>query len=100
MIVPLSSVPDSLAWIPQPILVLAGFAVLIIGLYAFVRFSNLVRYIPNDEVGIVEKVWSRHGSVQTALSHAEAKPAFSPRCCVGASTSFSRSSTACTGRIS
>src|SRR5271157_5229242 len=77
--VPLFSVPDSLAWIPLPILVLAGFAILILGLYAFVRFSNLVRYIPNDEVGIVEKLWSRHGSVQTGFIARRGEAGFQPK---------------------
>jgi uncharacterized membrane protein YqiK len=34
-----------------------------LALLIFLRVGNVVRYIPNDQVGIVEKLWSLRGSV-------------------------------------
>ena len=30
----------------------------IIGVLLFIRASNIFRYIPNNQVGVVEKMWS------------------------------------------
>ena len=46
------------------------------------------RYIPNDRVGIVEKLWSPSGSVDERPHRARtARPAFSRTCCAAAGTS-------------
>ena len=59
--------------------------------------SNTIRYIPNNRVGIVEKLWSLARLGQERLHRAAAaRPASSPRCCAAAGTSSCRSSTACT----
>ena len=34
---------------------------------ALLYVSGLVRYIPNDKVGVVEKLWSATGSVKNGL---------------------------------
>ena len=51
---------DLIAWclpIALPIVAsLVAFAIVI-------RMGNVIRYIPNDSVGIVEKLWSPHGSI-------------------------------------
>jgi hypothetical protein len=33
----------------------------------FVYLSGMVRYIPNDRIGVVEKLWSASGSVERGL---------------------------------
>ncbi|HXK08393.1 MAG TPA: SPFH domain-containing protein [Vicinamibacteria bacterium] len=45
---------------------------------AVVWRSNLVRYIPNNRVGIVEKVWSLHGSVTKGFIALEGEAGFQP----------------------
>ncbi|MES2126748.1 MAG: SPFH domain-containing protein [Pseudomonadota bacterium] len=43
----------------------AVIVLLIVGL--LLKLSGVVKYIPNDRVGVVEKLWSSSGSVQTGL---------------------------------
>lgn len=45
-------------------------------LFAFV--SGMVRYIPNDRVGVVEKLWSPKGSVQSGLLALHGEAGFQP----------------------
>ena len=44
----------------------------------FVRASAMVRYIPNDRLGILEKMWSRQGSVRGGLIALEGEAGFQP----------------------
>jgi hypothetical protein len=49
------------------------------------------RYIPNNLVGVVEKLWSSDGSVaEGCTSRSMAKPATRPICCAAAITSSTR----------
>ncbi len=41
--------------------------VLILIIAALVKFSGIIKYIPNDRVGVIEKLWSSSGSVQNGL---------------------------------
>jgi len=34
---------------------------------ALIKFSGAIKYIPNDRVGVIEKLWSSSGSVQNGL---------------------------------
>src|SRR5579864_6283611 len=48
------------AWLIQPAL----WAAVAIALVILLRASNIFRYIPNNQVGIVEKLWTTKGSIQ------------------------------------
>jgi len=54
------------------LLVLLGLAA------AFAFVSGMVRYIPNDRIGVVEKLWSPKGSVQLGLLALEGEAGFQP----------------------
>jgi len=41
--------------------------VLILIVAALIKFSGIIKYIPNDRVGVIEKLWSSSGSVQNGL---------------------------------
>ncbi|MYN17100.1 flotillin family protein [Rugamonas sp. FT107W] len=41
--------------------------VCILVIAALVKFSGAIKYIPNDRVGVIEKLWSSSGSVQNGL---------------------------------
>ena len=42
------------------------------------RVGNVVRYIPNDQVGIIEKLWSARGSVKTGFIALAREAGFQP----------------------
>lgn len=44
----------------------------------FVALSGMVRYIPNDRIGVVEKLWSSKGSVQLGLLALDGEAGFQP----------------------
>jgi uncharacterized membrane protein YqiK len=44
----------------------------------FVAASGMVRYIPNDRIGVVEKLWSPKGSVQSGLLALDGEAGFQP----------------------
>ena len=44
----------------------------------FVRYSGAVRYIPNDRLGVLEKLWSARGSVQNGLIALRGEAGFQP----------------------
>jgi uncharacterized membrane protein YqiK len=44
----------------------------------FVAMSGMVRYIPNDRIGVVEKLWSSRGSVQSGLLALDGEAGFQP----------------------
>ena len=54
------------------LLAIAGMAVV------FVAMSGMVRYIPNDRIGVVEKLWSSKGSVQLGLLALDGEAGFQP----------------------
>jgi uncharacterized membrane protein YqiK len=50
------------------LLSILGFAVLfVVAVLLFFKLSGAVKYIPNDRIGVVEKLWSSSGSVQNGL---------------------------------
>jgi uncharacterized membrane protein YqiK len=44
----------------------------------FVRISGMVRYIPNDRIGVVERLWSARGSVRNGLLALDGEAGFQP----------------------
>jgi uncharacterized membrane protein YqiK len=44
----------------------------------FVGYSGAVRYIPNDRLGVLEKLWSARGSVQNGLIALNGEAGFQP----------------------
>jgi uncharacterized membrane protein YqiK len=50
----------------------------VLTLAVVLRVGNVVRYIPNDQVGIIEKLWSVHGSVQTGFIALNGQAGFQP----------------------
>ena len=45
---------------------------------AILRIGNVVRYIPNDQVGVVEKLWSARGSVKKGFIALARQAGFQP----------------------
>jgi uncharacterized membrane protein YqiK len=64
---------DYLVAVPIGLLFLAGLLILIA-----LRVSGIVRYIPNTQVGVVEKLWSAAGSVQQGLIALKGEAGFQP----------------------
>jgi uncharacterized membrane protein YqiK len=56
------------------LLVFLGFVVLVV----LLRVGNVIRYIPNDQVGIVEKLWSARGSVKSGFVALNRQAGFQP----------------------
>ena len=50
---------------------------IVVGLLA-IRLSSSLRYIPNDRIGIVEKLWSGRGSVRNGLIALRGEAGFQP----------------------
>jgi uncharacterized membrane protein YqiK len=50
----------------------------IIVLLALLKLSNVIRYIPNNQVGIVEKLWSARGSVTDGFIALNGEAGFEP----------------------
>ncbi|MGY4305614.1 putative membrane protein YqiK [Bradyrhizobium sp. USDA 4369] len=50
----------------------------IIALLALLKLSNVIRYIPNNQVGIVEKLWSLRGSVADGFIALNGEAGFEP----------------------
>jgi uncharacterized membrane protein YqiK len=62
-----------------PGLVIAvGWAVAAILLVAVLRASNVFRYIPNNQVGIVEKLWAFKGSIRSGFIALHGEAGFRP----------------------
>jgi uncharacterized membrane protein YqiK len=55
---------SSLGWFPTVLIILVAVAIL---LAIFFSVSGIIRYIPNDRIGVVEKLWSSSGSVKAGL---------------------------------
>jgi uncharacterized membrane protein YqiK len=69
---------DVLGNLPLPLLV-AGVLLALLALVAlFVKASGMTRYIPNDRIGVVEKLWSSSGSVQSGLLALNGEAGFQP----------------------
>ncbi|MBI3898239.1 MAG: flotillin family protein [Gammaproteobacteria bacterium] len=62
------------SWFPPVIIVLAVLVVVALILWV----SGVVRYIPNDRIGVVEKLWSAKGSVQSGLLALHGEAGFQP----------------------
>ena len=62
--------------------ILIGVAVALVVL-ALVAAARVVRYIPNDRIGVVEKLWSRSGSVRLGLLALHGEAGFQPAVCRG-----------------
>jgi len=54
-----------------------GLIALLIG-FIFTYASGMVRYIPNDRIGVVEKLWSAKGSVKAGLLALDGEAGFQP----------------------
>jgi len=50
----------------------------IIAVVALLKLSNVIRYIPNNQVGIVEKLWSTRGSVAEGFIALNGEAGFEP----------------------
>lgn len=66
---------DHLMQVGQTIAI--GLAVLLV-VAVLVWVSGIIRYIPNDRVGVVEKLWSLSGSVQSGLLALAGEAGFQP----------------------
>jgi uncharacterized membrane protein YqiK len=53
-------------------------AACVVGALLFLWFSNVVRYIPNNRIGIVEKLWSLRGSVKSGFIALHGEAGFQP----------------------
>ena len=60
------------------------------------RVTGTVRYIPNDRIGVVEKLWSPRGSVKAGLLALNGEAGFQPELRRGGFHFFGRCSTAFT----
>lgn len=60
----MSNLLSSLGWFPTALVILVAVAIL---LAVFFSVSGIIRYIPNDRIGVVEKLWSSSGSVKAGL---------------------------------
>ena len=52
--------------------------VVVIVFIFLLRAANIFRYIPNNQVGIVEKLWATKGSIKTASSRLHGEAGFEP----------------------
>jgi uncharacterized membrane protein YqiK len=62
------------AWLIQPAL----WAAVAIALVILLRASNIFRYIPNNQVGIVEKLWSTSGSIEDGFIALNGEAGYEP----------------------
>lgn len=56
------------------LLLICAILLLLAGIYA----SGMLRYIPNDRIGVIEKLWSTSGSVQLGLLALNGEAGFQP----------------------
>ncbi len=50
----------------------------IVAVLIFIRLSNIFRYIPNNQVGLVEKLWSTKGSISEGFIALNGEAGFEP----------------------
>ena len=65
---------NSLAGFIQPAL----WAAAIVAILILLRVANIFRYIPNNQVGIVEKLWTTKGSVETGFIALHGEAGYEP----------------------
>src|SRR5215470_15817855 len=53
-------------------------AAAIVGFLIFIRVANIFRYIPNNQVGIVEKMWAARGSIKSGFIALRGEAGFEP----------------------
>jgi uncharacterized membrane protein YqiK len=53
-------------------------AVIIIALIIVIRIANVIRYIPNNQVGIVEKLWAAKGSIKSGFIALHGEAGYEP----------------------
>ncbi|MGA2550601.1 MAG: SPFH domain-containing protein [Burkholderiaceae bacterium] len=70
----MDTLSELLSLIPRAAYVVA--AVLVLAW--LIRISGVIRYIPNSQVGIVEKIWSAQGSVETGLMALAGEAGYQP----------------------
>ena len=56
----------------------ALWAAAVIVFLALIRSANIFRYIPNNQVGIVEKLWSARGSIEAGFIALNGEAGFEP----------------------
>jgi uncharacterized membrane protein YqiK len=70
-----STMADFVAWfLPIALPVIAS----VVAVAIVIRMGNVIRYIPNDSVGIVEKIWSPHGSIISGFIALDSEAGFQP----------------------
>ncbi|MFI5014879.1 MAG: SPFH domain-containing protein [Hyphomicrobiales bacterium] len=52
--------------------------VFLVGILVLMRVSNVFRYIPNNQVGIVEKLWAAKGSIKSGFIALHGEAGFEP----------------------
>ena len=52
--------------------------VVAIGIVILLRMANIIRYIPNNQVGIVEKLWAAQGSIKSGFIALQGEAGFQP----------------------
>jgi uncharacterized membrane protein YqiK len=58
----------------NPAIVVAAF----VAIAVLLRLSNVFRYIPNNQVGIVEKLWSAKGSIDDGFIALNGEAGYEP----------------------
>jgi len=53
-------------------------AAIVLAVLAFLRVANIFRYIPNNQVGIVEKLWAAKGSIKSGFIALHGEAGFRP----------------------
>jgi uncharacterized membrane protein YqiK len=56
----------------------ALWAAVVVVLIVLLRVSNVFRYIPNNQVGIVEKLWTTKGSIKDGFIALNGEAGFEP----------------------
>jgi uncharacterized membrane protein YqiK len=51
---------------------------IVVAFATVIRMGNVIRYIPNDSVGIVEKIWSPHGSIISGFIALHSEAGYQP----------------------
>lgn len=59
-------------------MVFVGYVLILVVLVIFLRGSGMIRYIPNDRLGVLEKLWSFRGSVRGGLIALRGEAGFQP----------------------
>ncbi|HEY4139947.1 MAG TPA: flotillin family protein, partial [Pseudolabrys sp.] len=62
----------------MPFFPIAAWAAGIFVFFIVLRMSNIFRYIPNNQVGIVEKLWTTKGSIKSGFIALHGEAGFEP----------------------